>query len=170
VRKLSFKYSIGIPLLSVTIWFLWLLISAPVCGGQESQTSIAKQNAASFAGCYDLRLARWWPWAMGKDTALVTPPERIQLELERGNRSFEKDKLLIRQIPLQKESRRSSYWLPEDKNEVLLIWTDGFSGVSLRLTRNGNKLHGWAHAHFDFPRPPHVAHVTAELISCATAP
>jgi len=107
---------------------------------------------------------------MGEDTALVTPPERIQLGLERGDRSFEKEKLLIRRIPPEAESRRSSYWLPLDNNEVLLIWTDGFSGVSLKLTKSRKELRGWAHAHFDSPRPPHVAHVTAEPIPCPTVP
>ena len=104
---------------------------------------------------------------MGEDTPLVTPPSRIGLKLARGSNGFEKDELLIRQIPAAKDLRGSAFWVPGDSGKVLLVWTNGFSGVSLKLTKNGNALKGWAHAHFDVPiRPPHVAHVTAEFISC----
>ncbi len=136
--------------------------------GQESSSRppISMSAAAPFAGCYELNLGRWWPWGMGEDTRFATPPSRVELRLQRGRDGFEQNGLLIRTIPSDPASRRSSFWLPQGNNGLDLIWTTGFSGVSLRLTRHGKELRGWAHAFFDFPRPPHVAHVTARPINC----
>jgi hypothetical protein len=146
---------------------LLFLVFSSLCTGQSSLSN--SQAANKFAGCYELHLGRWWPWGMGEDTPLVTPPPRIELKLERGNEGFEKDRFLIREIPAASSSRRSSYWMPVGGGEALLIWTDGFSGVSLRLRKNGQDLSGWAHAHFDVvPVLPHVAHAIAKSIPCSS--
>jgi hypothetical protein len=139
--------------------------------GQEdiaNGTGKVEQKGKSFAGCYELRLGRWWPWGMGDDTPLATPPTQIELKLERGKDYFEKDELLIRQIGSATRAHGSSFWVPTDDSAVLLVWTNGFSGVSLRLRKSGSDLQGWAHAHFDFPRPPHVAHVVATPVACGS--
>jgi hypothetical protein len=151
---------------------LILAIPASLSLCQESSSSgppISMSAVAPFAGCYELQLGRWWPWGMGEDTQFATPPQRVELQLQHGTDGFEQNGLLIRTIPLGTASRRASFWLPQDRNSVDLIWTSGFSGVSLRLARHGKELRGWAHAHFDFPRPPHMAHVTARPIACPSA-
>jgi hypothetical protein len=126
-------------------------------------------NATSFAGCYELQLGRWWPWSMGEDTPLVTPPSRIELQARHGTEGFEQNALIIRQIPLGTAFHRNSYWNSR-ADSVGLTWTDGFAGVRLTLKKRGNELHGWAHAFFDSPRPPHVAYVRARPIGCSLSP
>lgn len=153
-----------------------LLIMAALCSqclaqaNSPSDTRSIPPTAKAFAGCYALELGRWWPWGMGEDTKFVTPPQSIVLQLEHGTVDFEQNGLVIRAIPSGPASRRSSYWVPQTGNGVVLIWTTGFSGVSLRLHKHGDELRGWAHAFFDFPRPPHVAHVKARRIACESAP
>lgn len=152
---------------------LTLAISPSLSLCQESSSSgppISMSAAAPFAGCYELHLGRWWPWGMGEDTQFATPPQRVELQLQHGTDGFEQNGLLIRTIPSGTASHRGSFWLPQDRGGVDLIWTSGFSGVSLRLNRHGKELRGWAHAFFDFPRPPHIARAAARPIACTSAP
>lgn len=125
------------------------------------------QNASAFAGCYELRLGRWWPWGMGEDTVFATPPKQVELTVERATTGLGKDHFFIRQIPSVEGSRRSAIWIPQDRNHVMLVWSTGFSGVYVNLMKKDRHLSGWAHAHFDFPRIPHVAHVRTEPIACS---
>jgi hypothetical protein len=125
---------------------------------------------ASFEGCYELKLGRWWPWGFGEENAYVTPPSRIQLLEEHGTRGFEQDNLLIRTIPRQDRpprSRESSFWSAKSQSQLVLTWTDGFVGVSLDLAKNKGDLTGWAHPHFDAVKIiPRIAHVKARRTTC----
>jgi hypothetical protein len=156
------------PLLAATAM---IFVTVPsVCLGQNassSQVQPGESTPGSVAGCYELQLGRWWPWSLGEDGSFATPPAHIELSLERGKDGFEQNQLVIREIPLRTPSRRKSYWQPRSKHVVDLIWTDGFTGVTLRLTQQGNELRGWAHPHFDSGMlVPRVARVIARRTSC----
>ena len=98
----------------------------------HAETAAETQVAASFAGCYELRLGRWWPWGFGKENAYVTPPSRIQLITERGAQGFEQDGYLIRPMKSPTTGRGGpSYWQVKSDEKIDLIWTDGFTGVTL---------------------------------------
>lgn len=107
----------------------------------------------SYAGCYELDMGRWWPRSFGGDTLFVTPPSRIELTLERGAEGWAKDYLLIRVAPTQKGmvsgGKGASFWELQPDSRIVLIWTDGFTGVTLKSERRGNDLSGWAYPHFD---------------------
>ena len=154
------------PVASMVLVFLLLTAS---CAQDKPPDMKLDQNANKFVGCYELRLGRWWPWGMGEDTPFVTPPKQIELTLEPGTEYFEKDHLLIREVPADNSSRKGAFWSSKDNGAVLLVFTNGFSGVNLNLNKRRNELRGWAHAHFDFPRPPHIAHAVAEPIPCPSA-
>jgi hypothetical protein len=155
---------------------LLLAVNPPPCLAQEgepvtSAPTRVETSTLSFAGCYELKLGRWWPWAFGEDTKFVTPPDRIQLLPERGTEGFEQDRLLICTIPRVSgtTSRRGgpSYWQVKTGNRADLIWNNGFTGVTLKMQKHGDGLRGWAHPHFDAPIfVPRVARVTARRISC----
>ena len=137
----------------------------------NAQAPTIPPSAMSLVGCYELKLGRWWPWSFGEDTKFVTPPSKVRLFPEQGTDGFEKYGFVIREIPPATGSapgrRKSSFWLVKSDNHVQLIWTNGFSGVSLNLGRHGDKLRGWAHPHFDFPIfIPRIMHVTARRIAC----
>jgi hypothetical protein len=141
--------------------------------GQQNTAKSAQatdMHAASFAGCYEVKLGRWWPWGFGDENRYVTPPSRLQLLMERGTRGFEQGELLIRAIPGHEPSagsRESSFWEAKSPAQLELAWTDGFVGVTLDLKRNRDELTGWAHPHFDDGNfVPRTAHVTAHRIAC----
>jgi hypothetical protein len=157
-----------------------LAVLSPECSAQASNPSSGSNTrgenpTSSFTGCYELLLGRWWPWSFGGDTIYVTPPTRIELLPEPGTKGFEQNGLIIRAIPPQKPDPTvhpvSSYWQIESTTQVDLIWTNGFSGVTLKLEKHGTELRGWAHPHFDFPTfIPRFQHVTAKRITCEHSP
>lgn len=155
---------------------LVLLPSGNISQTDKTDAKAQAQPAAipaSFEGCYELKLSRWWPWGFGEENAYVTPPSRIKLLPERGTNGFEKYGFLIRTLPRQKGEAPGrggpSYWQVESNNRINLIWTDGFTGVTLELQKDGDELRGWAHPHFDAPHwIPRTASVTARRITCPT--
>ena len=155
--------------------FLFLLLSTAVsrvepCEAQSDASNQSVEAAAkNLAGCYHVHLGRWWPWGMGEDSKYATPPSEIQLRLER-TRLFGKDELLIRRIPPAQDLRGYAFWVPRANGQALLVWSNGFSGVSINVTKNSRDLRGWAHAHFDYPGLPHVAHVVAKPMPCPVEP
>jgi len=146
--------------------------SAPPGSAQEgnsAQSPDSKSQAANFAGCYKLQMGRWWPWSLGEDAQFATPPNQIELTLQRATEGFAKGQLIIRQRPSGERSWRISYWMLTGTNKAAAIWSSGLSGVSINFTKHGYELRGWAHAHFDSWRPPHIARVTAVRIACQSA-
>ena len=164
LRPCGLRVVFCMPLMAM---FLVFLLSTASCAQDKLPDMKLDQNANKFVGCYELHLGRWWPWGMGEDTPFVTPPKRIELTLERGTEYFEKDHLLIRDS-VNNSSRKSAFWFSKDNGAVLLVFTNGFSGVSVNLNKRRNELRGWAHAHFDFPRPPHIARAVAEPVPCSS--
>jgi hypothetical protein len=160
---------------------LFLMVVSPRRSAQASnpptdrQTRVENQTA-TFTGCYQLVPGRWWPWSFGEDTVYVTPPARIELLSKPGTEGFEKYGLIIRAItpppmPHPTVHPVSSYWQIESTNRVDLVWTNGFSGVTLKLEKHGTELRGWAHPHFDFPTLiPRFQRATAKRIACERTP
>jgi hypothetical protein len=170
VRALSFSLACA---RCSTAAFLALIVITYGCLAQESSiqgAQIPVAQAAPFAGCYELKLGRWWPWGMGGDTKFATPSRRIELTLERGTKTFERQGLFIRAIPPDTTLSRNAWWVPLPGDRVDLFWTNGFAGAALRLAKRGDDLHGWAHAFFDTLRPPHIAHVAARRVACPAGP
>jgi hypothetical protein len=156
---------------AATVWLLLILgvaLGSPYeIYGQTQSTPLI----ASFEGCYDLTMGRWWPWPFGEENRFVTPPGQIRLIAERGKDGWEKDGFLISALPPRKSAasgrRRSAYWNVKPPNEIDLIWNDGFTGVRLSLKRSEDGLRGWAHPYFDYTKLiPRIAHVIARKIDC----
>jgi len=157
----------------LAVVFVLLLIISPRCSGQPSNPPKPqnKNQTSSFTGCYELVLGRWWPWSFGEDTVFVTPPTRIELLPEPGTKGFEQNGFMIRTISLQTSVAPgrpvSSFWRLKSSTHIDMVWTNGLSGVTLKLRKHGTELRGWAHPHFDFPTPPpRIQHVTAKRIGC----
>lgn len=160
------KWAALIPLLVAVSWV--------DCYAQKStpgNTPRAQTAVDSFAGCYELTLGRWWPWGFGSDDAFFTPPRRIKLLTEPGTKGWEENGLLLRALQDSGATKGGrggpSYWNVRSQNQIDLTWTDGFTGISIRLSRTGKELRGWVHPHSDAPMfIYHTAHVTARLIDC----
>jgi hypothetical protein len=165
---------IGVNRAGIVIILLVILQSKPwACGttSQETTPKMPQAAGAPFAGSYELTLGRWWPWSFGEETSLVTPPRRVKLLLERGSRGFEKNQLLLRAIPGQgTEAGRGgpSFWRAGPSGRIDLVWTDGFTGVTIGLTGREDVMRGWAYPHFDSPKLiPRFARVVARRIPCS---
>jgi len=168
----SFKTSIAA--------LLCALMLEVVCWGQcpkdaqdRPKSARVESPTSPFIGCYQLTLGRWWPWAFGEDTKYVTPPSPVQLLSDRGTEGFEQNGFLLRAIPTNKHSTYvrggPSYWQVESINQIDLVWTDGFTGVTLKLEKKKDELSGWAHPHFDAAKfIPRRARVVARPIACDT--
>ena len=139
----------------------------------QSRPVQSSGEPSALAGCYELKLGRWWPSGFGEDNVFATPPTKIQLLPVLGTEGFEKDRLLVRPFPNKPESvffrRRYSHWRIQGTDSVQLTWTTGFSGVVINLAGQGSELSGWAHPFWDFPRFPRIAHVTAKRFACEAA-
>jgi hypothetical protein len=159
--------------LTAVMLLLLLTVAVPTCTGQSADPRgfPSDNEIQSYAGCYQLSIGRWWPWSFGGDTPYVTPPNRVELTLNRGTEGWAKDQLLIRVTPAQKSTvsggRGASFWEVQPKNGIDLIWTDGFTGVTLKLEKQGNDLRGWAHPHFDSATLiPRIAQVKGRRVAC----
>jgi hypothetical protein len=165
IQTRPLAFALGLMILS-----LELVPSISIAQTDKTDAKAQPTTPASYEGCYELKLGRWWPWGFGAENSMVTPPSRIQLLGERGTHGFEQDKLLVRSIPRQDRqpgSRESSFWGTKSQTQLLLTWTDGFVGVTLDLTKGKDDLDGWAHPHFDAAKlVPRIAHVTARRINC----
>jgi hypothetical protein len=150
---------------------VFLAVISTGCGGRTSGSDLNAQTAvptAPFLGCYELKMGRWWPWSFGEDTVYVTPPSGIELLGERGTQGFEKGNFLVRTTHSGMPSRGGpSYWLPSADDNLDVTWNDGFTGVTLKFSKRGGELRGWAHPHFDsFHFVPRIARVTGRKIVC----
>ena len=128
-------------------------------------------EVAVFAGCYNLALGRWWPWGLGEDAHFFTPPNRIRLLPTHGSEGFEKNGLLVRAIPMPNGARAGrggpAYWNAKSARQIEIVWTDGFTGVTLKLEKDKNELKGWAHPVTDAPFVvPRIARVLAFPVPC----
>ncbi len=122
---------------------------------------------SKIAGCYQLNLGRWWPWGLGEDAQFVTPPSRIQLLNKIGKEGWEKDHLILRPLPNAGGRGGPSFWDIESNQHVLMVWTDGFTGMTIEAKPDANGFSGWVHPHFDmFHLIKHVAHMNMHKIDC----
>jgi hypothetical protein len=126
------------------------------------------QRAAPFVGCYKLTLGPWVPkMDLGGDEDFVAMSEAIRLTDEIGREGFQRGRFILRSLPGGGGGRISpSYWRLEGRNDVVLVWTDGFASITAELTRVKSGLRGRAGTHWDFPREGQHRDVTATPMPC----
>lgn len=130
------------------------------------------QAPLSLAGCYDLHLGEWGPGPLpGADSLYMALPPRIRLDT----------------LPAQGwMSRTGAYqagpapgampsvhdivnWEPIAGDSIRVIWSTGFSGVTLVFAHDEDVLVGRAESFWDYPRAHQRAEARAVPVSC-TAP
>jgi len=131
-----------------------------------SLVASTKCNAGDVAGCYELKLSQWSPAiSLGDDSVFISPPRRIQLTTA-PDHSWDEHGLKV--TPAGGESpsiHTSAYWTANGRR-VHIVWTTGFSGLTMDLHERGSNLEGMAHTFWDFPRPRQTSRVVAMKISC----
>jgi hypothetical protein len=121
----------------------------------------------NIQGCYELTLSPWRPsLRIGEDYEFITPPHRVQLLAERGTQGWEQDGYIVKPAPGVRPSiHRGSYWRPQ-KESIEIVWTTGFSGLSMDLKVEGDVMRGEAKSFWDFPRREQKSDVVARKVDC----
>jgi hypothetical protein len=138
---------------------------------QETEQKESKSvKPEAIQGCYELGALSWKPdLKIGEDEVFITPPQRIQLLAEPGSVGFEKNGYLVRPAPgFPKSIHRASYWESTGPRTIEVVFTTGFSGLSMKLKVEGETLRGEAKTHWDFPRRKQSAQVNARKIECGS--
>lgn len=125
-------------------------------------------RAENIQGCYELTLSPWQPnLRLGEDSQFITPPHRVLLVAERGTQGWEKDGYIVKPAPgVQPSIHRGSYWLLRNEQSIEIVWTTGFSGLSMDLKVEGDVMRGKAKSFWDFPRKQQRADVVARKVDC----
>ena len=144
-----------------------VLTSQALPKGAPHSTPISPE---AVQGCYEIGKLAWHPKFEGEDLVFITPPERIQLLAERGSQGQKKDEYLVRPAPGFPESiHRYSFWRPTGGHSLEIVWSTGFSGLTMRLKIDGEALKGKAKPFWDFPfRRRPSARVLAHKVNCAS--
>jgi hypothetical protein len=160
-------------LIGLSSLFCAAIISAPRQSvGQKPEADEPKSvKPESIQGCYDLGTLSWKPdLKLGEDQEFITPPQRIQILAERGSTGFEKNGYLVRPAPgFSKSIHRASYWESTGPQTIEVVFTTGFSGLTMKLKVEGETLRGEAKTHWDFPRRKQTAQVNARKTECGTS-
>jgi hypothetical protein len=133
---------------------------------QDKESKLIKPEI--IQGCYELGTLNWRPdLKLGEDAEFITPPRRIQISAEHGGKGFEQDSYLVQPAPgVPRSIHRASYWVPKGANAIEVVWTTGFSGLSMNLNLEGETLRGKATTFWDFPRRKQTAEVVAPKVDC----
>lgn len=116
------------------------------------------------AGCYTLSVG---PWSLPRVSLRV--PGFVQLRADTAT-----DRVGMLSPDLMRSSPRKSFpgtprWEREGDDVVTLIWSDGFTGVTLPLRIQGDTLRGIAHSvSDDMSAPTASAVVTGVRVECGS--
>ena len=143
---------------------LTLVLSLTLARQPRPQDSLPR----ALIGCWTVSLEAWRPvMRLGADTIFSTPPKTIEIPAVRGTASFEAGGWIVRPAPGVRPSiHRFSYLVFVAPDSVRIVWTTGFSGLTMRLGLKGGSLRGTAETFWDFGRPPQVAQATLTHARC----
>jgi hypothetical protein len=124
--------------------------------------------AGDFAGCYELQLSQWTPaLSLGADVKFITPPLRVELTTT-PDRLWDEHGLKVTAAEGPKPPVHNRPYWTSDAKHVHIVWTTGYSGLTMDLESRGADLVGTAHTFWDFSRPQQTSQVVATRVSCET--
>src|SRR5581483_1437651 len=115
--------------------------------------------------CYRLQLSKWTPaMSLGGDEVYITPPSAFALTSHvlrtiDGKPEFE----ISPALGVSPSVHRRASWTSDGK-KINLVWTNGFSGLSMELERSKEGLRGIAHTFWDFDRTVQSSRVFAQAV------
>jgi hypothetical protein len=114
--------------------------------------------------CYSLTIGAW------SDTLpepLPAPPTAIQLTDSVGTNVLENGKRVVRSMPPGSvKAYPFQYWVPREQGDVLMVFSNGFTGMTMDLAPSGEDLTGMARAFFDFGTYDVTAPVQLQRAAC----
>jgi len=134
---------------------------------------IARVDSLPLASaCYGLQLGKWDPVLnIGDDSEFSTPPAVVSFSRVKseGFGSYG-GKVSYRVLPTN-GARMSvhgpGFWTPQTRTDsVSIVWTTGFSGLTMSLGVTTDTLSGTARTFWDFPRTRQTAKVLGVRVAC----
>lgn len=122
--------------------------------------------------CFELRRAAWQPQLeIGIDTIFSTPPGTVRFSRVQNSGFLARDEQRsYRVLPANGASMYvdgPGFWSPiSGVDSLSIVWTNGFSGVRLKLGVSGDTLRGVAETFWDFGRTPQTALMTGVHVPC----
>jgi hypothetical protein len=96
----------------------------------------------------------------------ISPPARVELTMT-PDHTWDKRGLKVTPASGLKPSiHKHPYWTTDDAHHIHIVWTTGFSGLTMDLEERGSNLVGTAHTFWDFDRQRQTSEVVATRISC----
>lgn len=122
-------------------------------------------DVPSPLACYTLTLGAWGPELPEQ---LPPPPTAVQLTDSLGTAVLENGKRVVRSMPIgTPKAYPFQYWVPRERGDVFMVFSNGFTGMSMDLAPQGDDLTGTAHAFFDFGNFDVSAPVQLRRSSCS---
>jgi hypothetical protein len=99
-------------------------------------------------GCYSLTLGQW---SAELPEPLPAPPTKLQLSDSLGTTVFENGRRVVRSMPAGSvKAYPFQFWEAREQGIVLVIFSNGFTGMTMDLAPSAGGLSGTARAFFDF--------------------
>ncbi len=116
-------------------------------------------------GCYSLTLGTW---SAELPEPLPEPPGKLQLTDSLGTIVLENGRRVVRSMPAGSiKAYPFQFWEPREQGDVLVIFSNGFTGMTMDLAPAVGGLSGTARAFFDFGTFDVRASVQLARASCS---
>ena len=121
--------------------------------------------------CFELALGPWSPRLdISVDTIYSTPPMTVRFTRIRNDWFAEEDEPSFRVLPANDAPMSvhgPGFWTPvAGRDSLAIVWSTGFSGLTMKLAVAAEALHGEAETFWDFPRPRQTSQVTGVRVPC----
>jgi hypothetical protein len=127
---------------------------------------VERSNAGEADVCLAAQIGDWMP--PSELTQRQQPPDVFELLEEMGTGMFERGRTIVRPA-IEGYGTPSAYWSEPSPDSLIVTWTNGFEGIRLRLTREGEIWTGTANPITDVVvvgRPTPTASVVVEPVAC----
>jgi hypothetical protein len=124
----------------------------------------AVPTADDVTGCYTLRMGPWEPAVQASDVDYLRLPATIELTSRPSERVGGVKQMLPSQ-GVKPSIHKFSYW-NSDNDHLYLVWSNGFSGIGMTLTRTAQGWVGEAVMSWDYERESERSQVVAQKVSC----
>lgn len=123
-------------------------------------------SAPAPLGCYSVTLGTW---SAELPEQLPPPPARLQLSDSLGTAVLENGRRVVRSMPPGSiKAYPFQFWEPREQGDVLVIFSNGFTGMTMDLAPAAAGLSGTARGFFDFGTFDVSAPVQLARVSCGT--